>query len=146
MATETKVVDVEQQQISTSASQTSLDGTTPANEKRDATQIDLDRIGETEGYVLDEAQLKAQLGLAADATLKTTKDGKTVLIPQPTEDKNDPLNWPEWKKNLILLVIAITACTPDYGNATGAVALLPQATYGSPSLTLTLTVADRLIQ
>lgn len=29
--------------------------------------------------------------------LKLAKDGKTVLIPQPSDDPNDPLNW-SWKK------------------------------------------------
>ena len=129
MAThETKTLDVEQQQVSKSASQTSLENT-PNGEKHNGATIDLDKIGEQDGYVLDEAQLKARLGLAADAQLKTAKDGRTVLIPQPSDDPEDPLNWPEWKKNMILVVIAIAACTPDYGNATGAVALLPQAAW-----------------
>jgi hypothetical protein len=88
--------------------------------------IDLDRVGETEGYVLDEAQLKAKLGLAPDVALKKSKKG-VVLIPQPTEDPDDPLNWPRWKKSLILLVIAVNACTADYSAATGASALIPQA-------------------
>ena len=125
---ETKVLDVEQQQVSKSASQTSLENV-PNGEKHNGAIIDLDKIGEQDGYVLDEAQLKARLGLAVDAQLKTAKDGRTVLIPQPSDDPEDPLNWPEWKKNMILVVIAIAACTPDYGNATGAVALLPQAQY-----------------
>ncbi len=88
--------------------------------------IDLDRVGETEGYVLDEAQLKAKLGLAPDVALKKSKKG-VVLIPQPTEDPEDPLNWPRWKKSLILVVIAVNACTADYSAATGASALIPQA-------------------
>lgn len=29
--------------------------------------------------------------------LKLAKDGKTVLIPQPSDDPDDPLNW-SWKK------------------------------------------------
>ena len=131
MATESKTIDVEQQQISTSGSQTSLDGKVP-NEKYDAAPLDLDKVGEAVGYVLDEDQLKTTLGLAPNAHLKTAKDGRTVLIPQPTEDRDDPLNWPAWKKNLILAIISIAACTPDYGNATGAVALIPQATYAEP--------------
>ena len=45
-------------------------------------KLNLDRVGETQGYVLDEAQLRQQLSLSADAQLKTAKDGKTVLIPQ----------------------------------------------------------------
>ena len=92
---------------------------------QDAT-VDLDRVGETEGYVLDEAQLRAQLGLAPDVALKKSNKG-VVLIPQPTADPEDPLNWSRLKKTLILVVIAINACTADYSAATGASALIPQA-------------------
>lgn len=88
--------------------------------------VDLDRVGETEGYVLDEAKLKAKLGLAPDVALKKSSKG-VVLIPQPTDDPQDPLNWPRWKKSAILLVVAVNACTADYSAATGGSALLPQA-------------------
>lgn len=44
-----------------------------------------------------------------------------------SDDPNDPLNWPEWKKNMTLLVIAIVSCCGDYGNATGSIAIIPQA-------------------
>ena len=94
----------------------------------DIQHLDLDHIGETQGYVLDEATLKAQLGLGADAHLKLAKDGKTVLIPQPSDDPRDPLNWPAWKKNMTLLVICIAGAVGDYASSTGAIALLPQAT------------------
>jgi hypothetical protein len=115
-----------------------------SNEKSDAGKVDFDRLGEGEGYVLDEAILKKRLGLPADAVLKKAKDGKTVLIPQPrwapgiavadthtdrcsSDDPNDPLNWPEWKKSMTLLVVAIVSCCGDYGNATGSIAIIPQA-------------------
>jgi hypothetical protein len=116
-----------------------------ANEKSDLSKVvDLDRVGEEDGYVLDEAILKQRLGLSADAVLKKAKDGKTVLIPQPrwvpdvamastptdrcsSDDPNDPLNWPEWKKSMTLLVIAIVSCCGDYGSATGSIAIIPQA-------------------
>jgi hypothetical protein len=110
----------------------------------DTEQIDedLDHIGEVEGYVLD-----AQAGNASLRHLKTTKDGSTILIPQPSSDPNDPLNWSQTKKNLILAVVSCTgmcpllfqlkrieslilllaAFLPDYGSATGAVTLIPQA-------------------
>jgi len=90
--------------------------------------LDLDHIGETQGYVLDEATLRQQLGLSADAKLKTAKDGKTVLIPQPSDDPRDPLNWPAWRKHVTLLVICIAGAMGDYGSATGAITLLPQVT------------------
>ncbi|KAL8679024.1 MAG: hypothetical protein Q9186_004652 [Xanthomendoza sp. 1 TL-2023] len=47
--------------------------------------------------------------------------------PQPSEDPNDPLNWAQSKKNLTLLIISATAFLADYGSATGAVTLIPQA-------------------
>jgi hypothetical protein len=64
---------------------------------------DLDHVGEIEGYVLD-----AQAGNASLRHLKTTKDGSTILIPQPSSDPNDPLNWSQTKKNIILAVVSFT--------------------------------------
>jgi len=75
-------------------------------EKSSTTQVeqsDLDQQGEREGYVLD-----ASLGHASTLHLKTTKDGSTILIPQPSDDPNDPLNWSQTKKNLILAVVSFT--------------------------------------
>ncbi|WEW57468.1 hypothetical protein PRK78_002935 [Emydomyces testavorans] len=34
---------------------------------------------------------------------KRTSDGKIVLEPQPEESLNDPLNWPQWRRDLALL-------------------------------------------
>lgn len=97
-------------------------------EKTDVDTLDLDHIGETQGYVLDEAILRQQLGLSPDAKLKKAKDGKTLLIPQPSDDPRDPLNWPAWRKHMTLLVICLAGAMGDYGSATGAITLLPQAT------------------
>ena len=56
---------------------------------------------------------------------------KTVFIasrrPQPSDSPDDPLNWSQWKKHILLFVISATAFLPDYGGAMGAVALIPQA-------------------
>ncbi|PVH77484.1 MFS general substrate transporter [Cadophora sp. DSE1049] len=51
------------------------------------------------------------------ATLKTAKgkNGNIVLIPQPSNDVNDPLNWPEWKKQLTFAVLCFgtaLVCVP----------------------------------
>ena len=86
------------------ASMTAVEDT----EKGDSSQleqsdIDLDHVGETQGYVLN-----AQAGHASTRHLKTTKDGSTILIPQPSNDPNDPLNWSQTKKNIILAVISFT--------------------------------------
>lgn len=65
--------------------------------------LDLDQVGEREGYVLD-----ARLAHADTRHLKTTKDGSVILIPQPSDDPNDPLNWSQLKKMVILIVISCT--------------------------------------
>lgn len=61
--------------------------------------------------------------------LQVAHDGKTVLIPQPSSDPNDPLNWSRLKKHVTLLVITVVAFLPDFGSSIGIVALLPQAVY-----------------
>jgi hypothetical protein len=74
---------------------------------------------EDEGYIID-----------ADSDgngYKVAKDGRTRLIPQPSDDPRDPLNWSWGKKHLILICVACSALLPDYGSATGAVTLIPQA-------------------
>lgn len=49
------------------------------------------------------------LNIRADADhLKRTKDG-TVLIPQPSDSPNDPLNWPFWRKFMLMLTITYGA-------------------------------------
>jgi MFS family permease len=32
-----------------------------------------------------------------------------ILIPQPSDDPNDPLNWPLWKRDLITFILSLTA-------------------------------------
>jgi hypothetical protein len=78
---------------------------------------------ETEGYILEERSGEG----AREGGVKLAKDGHTRLIPQPTDDADDPLNWSWGKKHLILLVVSMTAFLPDYGSATGAVTLQDQA-------------------
>ncbi|KAH6721652.1 serine/threonine kinase 16 [Leptodontidium sp. MPI-SDFR-AT-0119] len=45
------------------------------------------------------------------STLKhgTGKNAHIVLSPQPSEDPNDPLNWPMWKKELIVAILCLGA-------------------------------------
>ncbi|KAI4194077.1 MAG: hypothetical protein LQ350_007986 [Teloschistes chrysophthalmus] len=78
--------------------------------------------GENGAHVLDVHQLRA-----GDAGVKTAADGVTVLIPQPSSDPNDPLNWSPMKKHIILAVISIVAFMPDFGSSMGIITLLPQA-------------------
>ncbi len=32
-----------------------------------------------------------------------------ILVPQPSDDPNDPLNWPLWKRDLITFILSMTA-------------------------------------
>ena len=59
--------------------------------------------------------------------LKTTDDGHTVLIPQPSNDPNDPLNWSQSKKNITLLIVSATAFLADFGSSMGAVTSVVQS-------------------
>lgn len=74
---------------------------------------------EREGYLIDSTD--------GSGTVKLARDGHTRLIPQPSDDPNDPLNWSPFRKHLILFIVSFAALLPDYGSATGAVTLLPQA-------------------
>ena len=98
-----------------------------SDQGKDSKAIEPEQLGEQEGYVLDTT-------LAQQEGLKTTADGKTVLIPQPSDSLNDPLNWSSFRKHLILFIVSFAAFLPDYGSATGAVTLIQQSAYVSLSL------------
>ena len=126
------------------SSSSSPTGSSPANSKEriplgeaKRADVDLEQIGEKEGYVLDEEQLRRALNIPDHASIKTAQDGRTVLIPQPSDDPEDPLNWSTWKKTMILYIIALTAFTGDYGSAIGGITLLPQAQYVLSSMAAT---------
>ncbi|EXJ68979.1 uncharacterized protein A1O5_07914 [Cladophialophora psammophila CBS 110553] len=77
--------------------------------------------------------------------LKLAPDGRTVLIPQPSDDPNDPLNCPWWKKHAVLLTTSILAGNGDFSLCLGFPAVLPQAlhwdkSYNSMNFTTNLAV------
>ncbi|KAL4912526.1 major facilitator superfamily domain-containing protein [Aspergillus aurantiobrunneus] len=48
------------------------------------------------------------------------QDRGIVLVPQPSDSPNDPLNWPQWRKDLILLIISLqSAVVGAYGPMLG---------------------------
>ncbi|OAP56444.1 putative MFS-type transporter [Fonsecaea erecta] len=59
--------------------------------------------------------------------IKFAPDGHTILVPQPSDDPNDPLNWSFFKKHMLLIISSMSSFLPEYGSATGAVTLLSQA-------------------
>ena len=44
---------------------------------------------------------------------------QTVLVPQPSDDPNDPLNWSSFKKHMILTIVALGAFCGDFGSGAG---------------------------
>ena len=94
--------------------------TTITKEREEDYNRFIDERGFHGAHILDASQLH-------DANLQTTKDGKTILIPQPSSDPNDPLNWSSVKKHLILMVITVATFVPDFGSSMGVITLLPQS-------------------
>ncbi|PVH69197.1 MFS general substrate transporter [Cadophora sp. DSE1049] len=72
---------------------------------------------------------------------KTNKHG-IILVPQPSDDSADPLNWPLWKKNGTLGIISLASLAgamQDLANASG---LFPQAiAYNTTVTRLTYTLS-----
>ena len=75
-----------------------------------------------EGYVVDPSHYADHA-----ARLKTSADGRYVLIPQPLDTPNDPLNWNESKKLWIVAIIAYIALLADYVGGTAIITVIPQA-------------------
>ncbi|KAL8985464.1 MAG: hypothetical protein Q9205_000849 [Flavoplaca limonia] len=56
--------------------------------------------------VLDDASRPAFPQNPDAVPLKYDKSNAFILVPQPTDDPNDPLNWPLWKRDVILLILS----------------------------------------
>jgi len=109
----------------------SVDSSSVSNEKTlstfqvehdNNTHVAANELGDHGAHVVDINHLGAE-----GQGLQTAKDGCTVLIPQPSSDPHDPLNWNTRKKHVILAVISAVAFMPDFGSSVGVVTLLPQA-------------------
>ncbi|TLS23790.1 uncharacterized protein PpBr36_06247 [Pyricularia pennisetigena] len=62
-------------------------------------------------FMNDQDDLPPEL---AEASRELLKKGKgrckdVILVPQPTDSPNDPLNWPQWKKEMVLLIVSMSA-------------------------------------
>jgi hypothetical protein len=42
-----------------------------------------------------------------DRNLQYDASGKILLVPQPSDDPNDPLNWPLWRRDLITCILSL---------------------------------------
>ena len=89
---------------------------------RNTTEALINELGDHGAHLLDARLLHGE-------NIQTTPDGKTILIPQPSSDPNDPLNWSKLRKHIILFVISVVGFMPDYVSSIGIVTLLPQTAY-----------------
>ncbi|KAM5354619.1 hypothetical protein ACJ41O_001266 [Fusarium nematophilum] len=80
-----------------------------------------DGVRKEAGLVLDTEGLDGQL------SIKVASDGHTVLLPQPTDDPSDPLNWSWYRKHLVLFTIAWAAMCADFTSAAGSAIIFQQA-------------------
>ncbi|RFU25948.1 hypothetical protein B7463_g10390, partial [Scytalidium lignicola] len=62
------------------------------------------------------------------SNFKLAKDGCTILIPQPSDDPADPMNWTSFKKHYILLCVAFGAFAGDFGASVGFPPIVLQGT------------------
>ncbi|SCV34322.1 related to transporter protein HOL1 [Fusarium fujikuroi] len=79
---------------------------------------------------LNEKGISSSLETAPEkdhSNLKHDSTGKIVLVPQPSDDPNDPLNWPRWKKEMFTVSIIVgCGCVGAIGPLLGP-ALVPIA-------------------
>lgn len=59
----------------------------------------------------DQSDVPAELQDIPTDQLKhgTGRYSHLLLVPQPSDDPNDPLNWPLWKKDFILCIVSLSA-------------------------------------
>ncbi|CAK7200191.1 hypothetical protein SEUCBS139899_002882 [Sporothrix eucalyptigena] len=74
-----------------------------------------------------EAGVLMNIDTNAGTSLRLAANGHTVLIPQPTDDPDDPLNWSAAKKHTVLLTIAWGALVADFTSAAGSAPIFLQA-------------------
>ena len=65
------------------------------------------RMAHVPGTVLLEEALGIvglpETGMMDHRALKHDKSGTIILVPQPSGDPNDPLNWPRWRKEMFMV-------------------------------------------
>ncbi|ORY09280.1 MFS transporter-like protein [Clohesyomyces aquaticus] len=69
----------------------------------------LEHVPGTALVLEDERRRENEQAIARDANLKYDPTGKILLVPQPSDDPNDPLNWPLWKRDLIVWILSIAS-------------------------------------
>ncbi|KAJ7154703.1 major facilitator superfamily domain-containing protein [Mycena filopes] len=77
--------------------------------------------------VIDPEEAKIELGEAVASRLKLSRDGTKVLWPQPTDSPDDPQNWSDRRKSMLLIIITLAAIVPDFDSGIGIAAIFKLA-------------------
>ncbi|EEP82993.1 conserved hypothetical protein [Uncinocarpus reesii 1704] len=64
-------------------------------------------------YVLDDDSSSVEQTETPNVKYDRTGPVPIILVPQPSDDPNDPLNWPLWRRDLILAILSLASviCT-----------------------------------
>ncbi|KAF8500308.1 MFS general substrate transporter [Russula emetica] len=92
-------------------------------------EIDLTKYHEQSAgsLILDPNEARIEFGDTIASRLKLSPDGKIVLWPQPSDDPEDPQNWPEWQKTIQLMIVTLAAFVPDFDSAIGIASIFALA-------------------
>ncbi|PSR77053.1 major facilitator superfamily domain-containing protein [Coniella lustricola] len=62
-------------------------------------------------FMSDQDELPPEYSDIAKEQLKHGKGRyrDVILVPQPSDNPNDPLNWAQWRKEVVLLIVSLTA-------------------------------------
>ncbi|RYP10949.1 hypothetical protein DL765_007952 [Monosporascus sp. GIB2] len=96
------------------------------------------KLQSAKGDTVLAIQSDAEHGKTAGPGVKLARDEQTVLIPQPTEDMDDPLNWCSFRKHMILICVSLGAFLGDLGMAVG----IPSVVLQSQEWAISPTVAN----
>ncbi|KAF2474725.1 MFS transporter-like protein [Lindgomyces ingoldianus] len=69
----------------------------------------LEHVPGTALVLEDDRRQETEHAFARDASLKYDATGQILLVPQPSDDPNDPLNWSLWKRDCIVLILSLTS-------------------------------------
>ncbi|KAL1864789.1 hypothetical protein VTK73DRAFT_5642 [Phialemonium thermophilum] len=78
----------------------------------------LEHVPGTTKYFDDPAHPRYAADGATGLKCDTSGPVPIILVPQPSDDPNDPLNWPLWKRDLITFLLSTTAV---FGTALGPI-------------------------
>ncbi|KAK7046860.1 MFS general substrate transporter [Favolaschia claudopus] len=77
--------------------------------------------------VIDPEEARVEFGEAVASRLKLSRDGTKVLWPQPTDSPDDPQNWSDRRKSLLLIIVTLAAIVPDFDSGIGIAAIFALA-------------------